>query len=166
MPSARNGRVDVGEIDRPRRARSRCTVPDTPLSSTGPMSVERDPLFLRRVGYCPADQHLARPRIVGDARAEVHGLAEVVALLEEDRPRVQADVGRRQPGGRQPVHHLEGGAHAGAGVAEVEHHAVAQPLDGLAAVLHGAALHEPRDRRGQVGGRIVAALLGQPRVAA
>ena len=74
-------------------------------------------------------------------------------------------MGRRQPRGREPVHHLEGGAHAGAGIAEVEHHAVAQPLDGLAAVLHGAALHQPRDRRGQVGGRVVAALLGQPRVA-
>ena len=112
-----------------------------------------------------ADEHLAGPRVVGDPRGEVHGLAEVVALLIQDRPRVQSDVGRRQSGGREPAHHLERGAHTGAGVGEVEHHAVAQPLDGLAAVPHGVALHQPRDRRGQVGGRVVAAFLGQPRVA-
>jgi len=70
---------------------------------------ERDPLLLRGVGDRLADQHLAGPRVVSDACREVHGLAEVVALLEEDWPRVQADVGWRQPGGRQPVHHLQGG---------------------------------------------------------
>ncbi len=46
----------------------------------------------------------------------------------------------------------EGGTHSTAGVAEVEHHAVAQPLDGLATVLHGAALHQPRERRRHVSG--------------
>ena len=60
---------------------------------------------------------------------------------------MQAHVGWRQPGGGQPVHHLEGGTYAGARIAEIEHHTVAQPLDRLAAVLHGAALHQPRDRR-------------------
>ena len=68
--------------------------------------LERDPLLLRGVGYGLANQYLALPRIVGYARSEVHGLAEVIALLEEDWPRVQADVGWRQPGGGQPVHHL------------------------------------------------------------
>ena len=78
---------------------------------------------------------------------------------------MQADVGRRQTGGGQPVHHLESCAHAGGRIGEVEHHTVPQPLDGLAAVLHGAALHQPRDGRRHVGGRIIASLLGQPRVA-
>ena len=41
-----------------------------------------------------------------------------------------------------------------------------QPLDRFAAVLHGAALHQPRNRRRQISGRIVAAFLGEPRVSA
>ena len=143
----RGGHRQPATVPQARCARSRCTVPATPLSSTGPISANAIPSSVRGVGDRLGDQHLAGPRVVGDARGEVHGLAEVVALLKEDRPRVQADVRRRQPGGRQPVHHLEGGSHAGARVAEVEHHAVAEPLDGLAAVLHGAALHQPRDRR-------------------
>jgi len=49
-------------------------------------------LCIRRgVGDFLADQHLALARVVGDARRG-HSLAEVVALPEEDRPRVQADV--------------------------------------------------------------------------
>src|SRR6266702_2485222 len=47
---------------------------------------ERDPVLLRGVGYGLADQHLAGPRVVGDARSQVHGLAEVVALLEGTGP--------------------------------------------------------------------------------
>jgi hypothetical protein len=45
---------------------------------------------------------------------------------------------------RPAVHHLQGGAHAETRVIEEEHHAIAQPLDGLAAVLHGAAPHQLR----------------------
>ena len=81
--------------------------------------LERDSLLLRGVGHRLGDQHLALPRIVGDPRREVDGLAEEVALLEEDRPRVQSDVGWGQPRDSKPVHHLEGGMHAGAGVGEV-----------------------------------------------
>ena len=39
------------------------------------------------------DEHLARPRVLGDPRGEVHRLAEVVALLEEDRPGMETNVG-------------------------------------------------------------------------
>jgi len=68
-------------------------------------------------------------RVVGDARGEIQGLAEGIALLEEDGPRVQANVRRGSPAAaRSPT--IEGGTHAWAGVAEVEHHAVAQPFDG------------------------------------
>ena len=56
-----------------------------------------DPLVMRGVDDRLRDQHLALARIVRDARGEVHGLAEVVALLVEDGPRVQADVRRWSP---------------------------------------------------------------------
>ena len=79
---------------------------------------------------------------------------------------MQSHVARRQSGGREPAHHLERREHARAGFGEVEHHAVAEPFDGFAAVLQGVAPHQPRDRRGDVGGRVVAVFLGQPRVAA
>jgi hypothetical protein len=46
---------------------------------------------------------------------------------------------------------IEGGTHAYAGVAEVEHHAVIQPFDGLAAVLHRVPLHRRGDRCCQAG---------------
>src|SRR5439155_13359074 len=136
-------RVDHQE----RWARSRCTVPDTPLSSTGPMSPKAIPCSCEAAATAWLTSTSPLPRVVSDASREVHGLAEVVALLEEDRPGVQADVGWRQPSGGQPVHHLEGGTYARARIAEVEHHPVAQPLDRLATVPHGAALHQPRDRR-------------------
>ncbi len=41
-----------------------------------------------------ADEHLARTRVLGDARRDVHRLPVVVALLEEDGAGVQADVSR------------------------------------------------------------------------
>ena len=76
-------------------ARSRCTGPGHAFELHRTDVAEREPFLLRSVRHRLADEHLALPRVLGDARGDVHGLAEVVALLEEDRPRVQADVGRR-----------------------------------------------------------------------
>ena len=53
---------------------------------------EVDPVLRAGVSYRLADQHLAGPRVIGDARAEVDGLTEVIACLEQDRPGVEADV--------------------------------------------------------------------------
>ena len=41
-------------------------------------------------------------RVVGDARGEIQGLAEGIALLEEDGPRVQANVRRGSPAAARP----------------------------------------------------------------
>src|SRR6266705_3711741 len=52
----------------------------------------------RSVDHVLADDYLPGSRILGDPRSDVHGLAEVIALLEDDRAGVQADMRRRQPG--------------------------------------------------------------------
>src|SRR5947209_72695 len=62
---------------------------------------ERDPDLSRGVRDRLADQDLAGARVVGHARAEVDGLTEVVARLEQDGPRMQTDVRGRQPGGEE-----------------------------------------------------------------
>src|SRR5262245_29083574 len=170
--------VDLSTMDPPMRQATRGPY-SAPSGKRGPQQVdgpgdapqldvadlrEHDPLPLRRVGHGAADQHLALPRVVGDPRGQVHGLAEVVALLEQDRPRGEADVRRRQPLGSERIHHLQGRADTRTRIGEVEHHAVAEPLDPLAPVLHRAAPHQPRDRRREIGGGLVAELLCQPRV--
>jgi hypothetical protein len=75
---------------------------------------------------------------------------------------VETDVRRRKPIGPRPLHHLERGDHGCTGLLEVEHHAVAQPLDGLAVVLRRGSLDVPRQLHGHLGGRFVAAFVGQP----
>src|SRR4029453_15442065 len=42
------------------------------------------------------DEDLTRPGVLGDPRGEVHCLSVVIALLEEDRSGVQANVSGRQ----------------------------------------------------------------------
>ena len=74
-------------------------------------------------------------------------------------------MGRRQPGLGHALRHLEGGYHAWSGVREEEHHPIAEPLDRPAAVLDRCPLHEPTELLGEVSRRLVAPLLGQPRVA-
>ncbi|MGO9179687.1 MAG: hypothetical protein ACLQBX_10330 [Candidatus Limnocylindrales bacterium] len=58
-----------------------------------------------------ADQHHAGSSALGDPRGDVYRLAVLVALLEDHRSGVQADVRRRQPGLGYARHHLEGGDH-------------------------------------------------------
>ena len=52
---------------------------------------KHEPIASTDVGCHLADQHFTGPREVRDARTQVHGLTEVIALLEEDRSRMQAD---------------------------------------------------------------------------
>ena len=148
-----------------RWAASRCTGPGMPFSSTGPMSREVHAVLARGRDHLPSDQHLARPGVVRDPRRNVHGLPEVVTLLEEDRPGVQADVRGRQPGRGHAIDHVQRRHHARSHVAEVDHHAVAQPLHRAPAVVDRRALHQRRQPLRQVGRGIVAALVGEPRVA-
>ena len=66
---------------------------------------------------------------------------------------------------RDAVAHVERRQHRRRRLAEVEHHPVAQPFDGLPAVRDGDPLDEARDPGGEIGRLLVAALLGQPAVA-
>ena len=77
---------------------------------------------------------------------------------------MKPDMGRRQARVGDPGDHVEGRQDTRPGIAEVEHHAVAEPLDRLAAVLDRGSLDEPGQRAGQLGRGVVAALLGQPGV--
>src|SRR5687768_10175198 len=90
---------------------------------------------LRSIDHGLAYENLTGPGVVRDARRQVDRLPEVVALLVQHRSGMQADMGRRETDAARLLHHLQGGLDAGAGIAEVEHHAVAEPLDRLAAVL-------------------------------
>src|SRR4029450_13890610 len=76
------------------------------------------------------DEDLTGPGVLGDPRGEVHRSSVVVALLEEDRSGVQANVSGRQAGRRHAVYQLEGRYHTRSRVAEVEHPAGTPPLHG------------------------------------
>lgn len=54
-----------------------------------------------------AHHDLARSGVLCDPRRDVHGASEVVALLEQDRSRVEPDVGRRQPSVGCALDHVE-----------------------------------------------------------
>jgi hypothetical protein len=81
------------------------------------------------VGGRAADQDLARGRPGGQAGGDVDGGAVEVAVLEDHRAAVDADVGRRQAGSWRLGDHLEGGLDGVGGLAEDEHAGVAQPAD-------------------------------------
>ena len=78
---------------------------------------------------------------------------------------MQADVRRRQSGLPDSVDHIERGHDAGAGLLEIEHDAVPEPLDRFPAVGHRGPLHDPVQALGETRGRFVAAFLGQSCVA-
>jgi hypothetical protein len=63
------------------------------------------------------NEDLTRPGVLGDPRGEVHRSSVVIALLEEDRSGVQANVSGRQAGGRYAVYQLEGRYHTESRVA-------------------------------------------------
>jgi hypothetical protein len=65
----------------------------------------------------------------GDPGGQVHRRAVHVAVLEDDRAGVDADVGGWQAGRRGALDHVEPGGHGRRGFREVEHPAVAQPPD-------------------------------------
>jgi hypothetical protein len=51
--------------------------------------------------------------------------------------------------------HLERGHHPPSRLREVQHHPVAEPLDGPASMLPRGPLHEPRHASGKIGGGLV-----------
>ena len=119
----------------------------------------------RGVDHRLADHHLAGLREVGDPRREVDRRAVVVALLEDDRTSVKADMRRRQSGFGDALDHLECRDHARPGVREMQHHAIAEPLDGPAAVLDRGSLDDPAELAGEFGRGRVTLFLGQAGVA-
>jgi hypothetical protein len=94
------------------------------------------------VGGRAADQDLARGRPGGQAGGDVDGGAVDVAVLEDHRAAVDADMGRRQAGSWRLGDHLEGGLDGVGGLAEDEHAGVAQPADRAAGVAARDALDE------------------------
>ena len=106
-----------------------------------------------------------RGRPGGQAGGDVDGGAVDVAVLEDHRAAVDADMGRRQAGSWRLGDHVEGGLDGVGGLAEDEHAGVAQPADRAAGEAAGDALDEGGQAAGELGGGRVAALLGQPGVA-
>ena len=78
--------------------------PGHPLQGDRSHAAEHLAREARGVHDSLADEHLAGPRVLADARREVHGLTVVVALLEHHRPGVQGRrgqaAGRHRPGHR------------------------------------------------------------------
>ena len=72
---------------------------------------------------------------------------------------------RRKARPRDLVRHRQRGDHPGTGLAEVEHHAVAQPLDRPPAMLDRDARDEPSEDVGEVGRGHVPPLARQSREA-
>src|SRR5919106_2961743 len=68
-----------------------------------------------------ADEHLARPRVIGDACGGVHGHPVIIAILKDDRSSMQSDVSRRKPSRGNPLNHLERCKNSCRRLPEVEH---------------------------------------------
>ena len=100
-----------------------------PLSSKAPASTTRNPDRRDVLQNVFPEEHLIRPRLRRDARCDVDRAAEVVALLVDHRPRVHADMGRRQAGRPDTVQDLERRHHRVLRILEVEEHPVAEHLD-------------------------------------
>ena len=143
----------------------RWTASATPFNSTGPMSENVASASATASTTAWLTSTSPGRAYSADPCGEVHGLAEVVAFLEEHRSGMQADVGGWQPGRSDAGDHLERGRNAGPGVTEMEHHAIAQPLHGTTAVLEGCARDDPAETLGQAGRRLVAPLLRETGVA-
>src|SRR5215218_6749750 len=86
----------TGLNDLRQRASARCAAcrrtPEMPFSSTGPISVKVTLNPRGGIDDLLGDEDLTGPGVLGDPRGEVHRLSVVVALLEEDRSGVQANV--------------------------------------------------------------------------
>src|SRR5919106_1674090 len=83
---------------------------------------------VRRVDDLLAHHDLTGPGVIGYPRRQVDGTAEVVTLLENHRPRVESDPGRRQIVTGDALDHVEGREYGITGFSEIEHHPVAEPL--------------------------------------
>ncbi len=137
----------------------------TPFSATGPIERNSDRRAVGGIDDRLADDHLVRPGVVRDPRRDVDRGPVVVALLEDHRAGVEPHVRRRQTGPGHACDHLDRREHALPRVGEVEHDAVAEPLDGPPAVLDRRPAHDPAEPVRQLGGRGVTVLLGELRVA-
>ena len=116
---------------------------------------------IRGVDDLLADHDLALASVLGDPRRNVHRPAEIVAFLEQDRPGVESDMRRGQIRLGGAFHHFQGGQDGASRLAEIEHHAVAQPLDRLAAVVDGGPLDEAGELARQLRRRLVATFVRQ-----
>src|SRR5919109_4858366 len=111
-----------------------------------------------------AHEYLVRSRVVGDPGCDVDGSAEVVALLGDHRPRIDAyprGNGDLAFGLLDQVQSAEDGT---TGVAEMEHHAVPEPFHRPTAMRLSGLLHEAREVRRKLGRGLVALLLRERRV--
>ena len=79
-----------------------------------------------------------------DPRGEVDRATEVVASFEDHRSGLDPEVRGRQARVGDRLQEIDGRWHRVFGSTEVEHHAVAEPLDDLAAVSVGLSLDDRR----------------------
>src|ERR671919_835551 len=112
-----------------------------------------------------AHQHLVGPGIVGDPGGDVHRSPEVVAFLDDDRPGVDADPGGHGDRPLRLLDELEAAQDCSCRVAEVEHDAVAEPLDRAAAARLRGLLHDASEGCGQLGRGLISPLFRERRVA-
>ena len=98
-----------------------------------------------------ADHHLAGLRDRCESRRYVDRPPVHVAVLEDHRAGMDADVGRRESHRRSLLDHVQTGVHRAGRVPEVEHPSVAQPPDRAPAPAAGDVLHEGGELSGDIG---------------
>src|SRR5919106_1595771 len=135
------------------------------LERDGTDGLEHHAVAVPLVRHVLADQHFSGPRIIRDPRRDVHGPAEVVAVAKDHAAGVDADARANVDQTGSLLDEVEAGEDGSTRVREVEHDPVAEPLDGMPTVRLCGLVDERREPVGQLGTGLVAALLGEGRVA-
>ena len=136
-----------------------------PLELERPELAQPEPVRRDELGEALSDEDLVGPGLRGDARRDVDRPAEVVALVVDHRARLDADVRGREPAWTHRLHDVERRENGVPRIGEVEVDTVAQHLHDRASPVGRDLAHEIGEREGDARRRVVAGLLGQPRVA-
>ena len=136
-----------------------------PLELERPELAQPEPVRRDELGEALSDEDLVGAGLRGDARRDVDRPAEVVALVVDHRSRLDADVRRREPAWAHRLHDVERRENGVPRIGEVEVDTVAQHLHDRASPVGRDLAHEIGEREGDARRRVVARLLGQPRVA-
>lgn len=96
-----------------------------PFQLHGTDLVEGHWVSLRGINHFLTHDYFSGPGVLSDPGCRVHGPSEVVTILGNNGPRVQADVGGRKVGTSHALDHLQRRQYPGSRLREVEHDAVA-----------------------------------------